>query len=132
MEQVSSAIYVIGAIFILVGLTLIISMESELMFWGTMIILEGILVPLFVCPLIMGQAELIEKTSSIEEILKNNIVHQEEILNKNIYCITQKLQAKTNLNENTESKININQKILETLESIDKKIKVSAKTKKTK
>lgn len=115
---VSSTIYIIGAIFILMGIIIIGSNT----FLALTLIVEGLFLPGLIGPIIAGQAELIEKASSIEELLKNNILPQEDILNKNVYSISQSLYTKNNYNDEFEDQLAVNKKILDTLKSIDEKM----------
>jgi hypothetical protein len=88
------------------------------------LIVEGLFLPGLIGPIIAGQAELIEKTSNMEELLKNNI----EVLNKNVYSISQNLYTKNNYNDEFEDQLKVNKEILSTLKSINEKLD----TKKTK
>ena len=72
---------------------------------------------------------LIEKTSSIEELLKFTAL-QEDTINKNVYTISHNLYTKNNYNDEFKTQLKVNQEILNTLKSIEEKLDKPNKQKK--
>ena len=83
---VSSTIVFIETLLIVAGLFV----TGKDIVLGVALIIQGIFIISLICPLITGYAELIEKTSSIEELLKFTAL-QEDTINKNVYTISHKL-----------------------------------------
>lgn len=122
---ISSTIVFIETLLIVVGLFV----TGKDIVLGVALIIQGIFVISMICPLITGYAELIEKTSSIEELLKFTAL-QEDTINKNVYAISHNLYTKNNYNDEFKTQLKVNQEILNTLKSIEEKLDKPNKQKK--
>ena len=122
---VSSTIVFIETLLIVAGLFV----TGKDIVLGVTLIIQGIFIISLICPLITGYAELIEKTSSIEELLKFTAL-QEDTINKNVYTISHNLYTKNNYNDEFKTQLKVNQEILNTLKSIEEKLDKPNKQKK--
>lgn len=122
---VSSTIVFIETLLIVAGLFV----TGKDIVLGVALIIQGIFIISLICPLITGYAELIEKTSSIEELLKFTAL-QEDTINKNVYTISHNLYTKNNYNDEFKTQLKVNQEILNTLKSIEEKLDKPNKQKK--
>ena len=122
---VSSTIVFIETLLIVAGLFV----TGKDIVLGVALIIQGIFIISLICPLITGYAELIEKTSSIEELLKFTAL-QEDTINKNVYTISHNLYTKNNYNDEFKTQLKVNQEILNTLKSIEEKLDKTNKQKK--
>ena len=124
---VASTIAFIESLLVIVGIFII----GENWVAGLILIIEGLFVPGLICPIIEGHAELIEKTSNIEELLRNSMIPQENTISQNLYNIGNEIYTR-NQNSYNQEEIALNYQILETLKSIEAKLETKPNKQKTK